>query len=176
MIKETTDKEQRDKHVSQYIEHIDEQILSKIIEERKRQGKTQADIARELRISVPAWSDIETGKNRLSLPFALFLMKLLNIEAFQKFTGDKSEVDNFVGKLLNTKDSLIELQRELIETAKAIRVLTSQPKDTKPENRNVQINLKATAEEKTEIVSYATEKNLPLIEAYIELVRKEKEK
>jgi len=90
---------------------------------RHQKGWNQADIAKRLNISIPAFSKIETGITDLNLSRLNQISKLFNLTVVQLLSdsdaGDNKEpgdeVNAITQKLQQRDDEVIKLQKKVIE-------------------------------------------------------------
>ena len=90
---------------------------------RHQKGWNQADIAKRLNISIPAFSKIETGITDLNLSRLNQISKLFNLTVVQLLSdsdaGDDKErgdeVNAITQKLQQRDDEVIKLQKKVIE-------------------------------------------------------------
>lgn len=96
---------------------------------RHQKSWSQEDVAKQLEISIPAFSKIETGitdinLSRLEQIAKLFEMTVVQLLTFNDKEGQESyntEVDSLTLKLHEREMELIELQKKIIELYEELR-------------------------------------------------------
>jgi transcriptional regulator with XRE-family HTH domain len=96
---------------------------------RHQKSWSQEDVAKQLEISIPAFSKIETGitdvnLSRLEQISKLFDMSVVQLLTFNDQEGLESyntEVENLTQKLHEREVELIDLQKKIIELYEEIR-------------------------------------------------------
>ena len=96
---------------------------------RHQKSWSQEDVAKQLEISIPAFSKIETGitdinLSRLEQIAKLFEMTVVQLLTFNDKEGHESyntEVDSLTLKLHEREMELIELQKKIIELYEELR-------------------------------------------------------
>jgi len=96
---------------------------------RHQKSWSQEDVAKQLEISIPAFSKIETGitdinLSRLEQIAKLFEMTVVQLLTFNDKEGQESyntEVDNLTIKLREREIELIDLQKKIIELYEELR-------------------------------------------------------
>lgn len=96
---------------------------------RHQKSWSQEDVAKQLEISIPAFSKIETGitdinLSRLEQIAKLFEMTVVQLLTFNDKEGQESyntEVDNLTLKLHEREMELIDLQKKIIELYEELR-------------------------------------------------------
>lgn len=81
-------------------------IGDQIKQSRKALGLSQADAAKKLKISTPAFCKIETGQTDLNLSRLLQISKTFKVSVMLLLNGNKDE--------LSTTDEIIALKKELL--------------------------------------------------------------
>jgi transcriptional regulator with XRE-family HTH domain len=175
-------KTRKEKDLTHITDGLEKIVIAKIKEERKKQGLTQEDIAEKLGVSQNTYKNIETGVGELSFPRFLALTKILGMtDVLGNEVKEITEADQtilYLKFLAEHKDSLLETAESLQTIVNSIKILLNplKEKNDSEGNRVNQINLKATEEEKALIKEFAKEKDLSLIDTFLELIKKEKEK
>jgi transcriptional regulator with XRE-family HTH domain len=98
---------------------------------RHQKSWSQEDVAKQLEISIPAFSKIETGitdvnLSRLEQISKLFDMSVVQLLTFNDQEGLESyntEVENLTQKLHEREVELIDLQKKIIELYEELRAL-----------------------------------------------------
>jgi transcriptional regulator with XRE-family HTH domain len=98
---------------------------------RHQKSWSQEDVAKQLEISIPAFSKIETGitdvnLSRLEQISKLFEMSVVQLLTFNDQEGLESyntEVENLTQKLHEREVELIDLQKKMIELYEELRSL-----------------------------------------------------
>lgn len=98
---------------------------------RHQKSWSQEDVAKQLEISIPAFSKIETGitdvnLSRLEQISKLFDMSVVQLLTFNDQEGLESyntEVENLTLKLHEREVELIDLQKKIIELYEELRAL-----------------------------------------------------
>ncbi|WP_395625496.1 helix-turn-helix domain-containing protein [Daejeonella sp.] len=98
---------------------------------RHQKSWSQEDVAKQLEISIPAFSKIETGitdinLSRLEQISKLFEMSVVQLLTFNDQEGLESyntEVENLSQKLHEREAELIDLQKKMIELYEELRSL-----------------------------------------------------
>jgi transcriptional regulator with XRE-family HTH domain len=98
---------------------------------RHQKSWSQEDVAKQLEISIPAFSKIETGitdvnLSRLEQISKLFDMSVVQLLTFNDQEGLESyntEVENLSQKLHEREVELIDLQKKIIELYEELRAL-----------------------------------------------------
>jgi transcriptional regulator with XRE-family HTH domain len=98
---------------------------------RHQKSWSQEDVAKQLEISIPAFSKIETGitdinLSRLEQISKLFEMSVVQLLTFNDQEGLESyntEVENLTQKLHEREVELIDLQKKMIELYEELRNL-----------------------------------------------------
>jgi transcriptional regulator with XRE-family HTH domain len=98
---------------------------------RHQKSWSQEDVAKQLEISIPAFSKIETGitdinLSRLEQISKLFEMSVVQLLTFNDQEGLESyntEVENLSQKLHEREVELIDLQKKMIELYEELRSL-----------------------------------------------------
>jgi len=98
---------------------------------RHQKSWSQEDVAKQLEISIPAFSKIETGitdvnLSRLEQISKLFEMSVVQLLTFNDQEGLESyntEVENLTQKLHEREIELIDLQKKMIELYEELRSL-----------------------------------------------------
>ena len=96
---------------------------------RHQKSWSQEDVAKQLEISIPAFSKIETGitdinLSRLEQISKLFEMSVVQLLTFNDQEGLESyntEVENLTQKLHEREVQLIDLQKKIIELYEELR-------------------------------------------------------
>ena len=96
---------------------------------RHQKSWSQEDVAKQLEISIPAFSKIETGitdinLSRLEQIAKLFEMTVVQLLTFNDKEGQESyntEVDSLTLKLREREMELIDLQKKIIELYEELR-------------------------------------------------------
>ncbi|WP_291401327.1 helix-turn-helix transcriptional regulator [Daejeonella sp.] len=96
---------------------------------RHQKSWSQEDVAKQLEISIPAFSKIETGitdinLSRLEQISKLFEMSVVQLLTFNDQEGLESyntEVENLTQKLHEREVELIDLQKKIIELYEELR-------------------------------------------------------
>lgn len=96
---------------------------------RHQKSWSQEDVAKQLEISIPAFSKIETGitdvnLSRLEQISKLFEMSVVQLLTFNDQEGLESyntEVENLTQKLHEREVELIDLQKKMIELYEELR-------------------------------------------------------
>jgi transcriptional regulator with XRE-family HTH domain len=96
---------------------------------RHQKSWSQEDVAKQLEISIPAFSKIETGitdinLSRLEQIAKLFEMTVVQLLTFNDIEGQESyntEVDSLTLKLHEREMELIDLQKKIIELYEELR-------------------------------------------------------
>lgn len=96
---------------------------------RHQKSWSQEDVAKQLEISIPAFSKIETGitdvnLSRLEQISKLFDMSVVQLLTFNDQEGLESyntEVENLTQKLHERETELIDLQKKIIELYEELR-------------------------------------------------------
>jgi len=96
---------------------------------RHQKSWSQEDVAKQLEISIPAFSKIETGitdinLSRLEQIAKLFEMTVVQLLTFNDAEGQESyntEVDSLTLKLHEREMELIDLQKKIIELYEELR-------------------------------------------------------
>ncbi|SDL66467.1 Helix-turn-helix domain-containing protein [Daejeonella rubra] len=96
---------------------------------RHQKSWSQEDVAKQLEISIPAFSKIETGitdinLSRLEQISKLFEMTVVQLLTFNDKEGQESyntEVDSLTLKLHEREMELIDLQKKIIELYEELR-------------------------------------------------------
>jgi transcriptional regulator with XRE-family HTH domain len=96
---------------------------------RHQKSWSQEDVAKQLEISIPAFSKIETGitdvnLSRLEQISKLFEMSVVQLLTFNDQEGLESyntEVENLTEKLHDREVELIDLQKKMIELYEELR-------------------------------------------------------
>ncbi|WP_395805992.1 helix-turn-helix domain-containing protein [Daejeonella sp.] len=96
---------------------------------RHQKSWSQEDVAKQLEISIPAFSKIETGitdinLSRLEQISKLFEMSVVQLLTFNDQEGLESyntEVENLTQKLHDREVELIDLQKKIIELYEELR-------------------------------------------------------
>jgi len=88
---------------------------------------TQQDVARQLNISIPAYSKYETGSTDINLSKIQKLAKIYNTTVVKLLSSDDEdsrshEVSMLKKKLSESQITVIELQAELLTFYKQVRV------------------------------------------------------
>lgn len=90
---------------------------------RLQRGWSQQDAAKQLDISIPAFSKIETGitdvnlsrLNQISKLFNLTVVQLLSTSDTEEVKGYANEIDTITQKLQQRDNEIIELQKKVID-------------------------------------------------------------
>ena len=98
---------------------------------RHQKSWNQEDVAKQLDISIPAFSKIETGitdinLSRLEQIAKLFEMTVVQLLTFNDMEGQErydTEVDSLTLKLHKREMELIDLQKKIIELYEELRAL-----------------------------------------------------
>lgn len=98
---------------------------------RHQKSWNQEDVAKQLEISIPAFSKIETGitdinLSRLEQIAKLFEMTVVQLLTFNDVEGQErynTEVDSLTLKLHKREMELIDLQKKIIELYEELRAL-----------------------------------------------------
>lgn len=84
----------------------------------------QGDVAKQLDISIPAYSKIETGVTDINLSRLQGIAQLYGISVVQLLAGDQKDDDQLASankKLLEREAQVIRLQKQLIELFEEVR-------------------------------------------------------
>lgn len=176
-------KTREEKDLSHITGGLEKAVIAKIREERRKKGLTQEMMAEKLGVSQNTYKNIETGIGELSFPRFLALTKILDMQdVLGNETKEITEEDKtilYLKFLTEHKESLLETADTLQTIANSIKLLLSPIKDkiqSDNDGRVNQINLKATEDEKALIKEFAKEKDMSLIDTFLELIKKEKGK
>ncbi|RZK17798.1 MAG: XRE family transcriptional regulator [Pedobacter sp.] len=82
-------------------------------------GLSQADVAKLLKISTPAFCKIETGQTDLNISRLLQIAKEFEVSMIQLITGEK-ESSNSSEDLINLKEQLLEKDEEINKLRKKV--------------------------------------------------------
>ncbi|MDR2274094.1 MAG: helix-turn-helix domain-containing protein [Sphingobacterium sp.] len=90
---------------------------------RHQKGWSQQDAAKQLEISIPAFSKIETGITDVNLSRLNQISKLFNLSVVQLLSSSDTveikeyvnEIDALTQKLQQRDDEIIELQKKVID-------------------------------------------------------------
>src|SRR5579875_966989 len=90
---------------------------------RHQKGWSQEDVAKQLDISIPAFSKIETGITDINLSrleqisklYEMSIVQLLTFNDAEQEEKSASEIESIQKKLVEREAELIELQKKVIE-------------------------------------------------------------
>lgn len=99
---------------------------------RQKNGWSQGDVARLLKISIPAFSKIETGVTDINISRLDQISKLFEVSSLEIISRgeNKSELGNFVeismlkDKLALKEQEITKLQKKIIELYEEIRTIS----------------------------------------------------
>lgn len=99
---------------------------------RQKNGWSQGDVARLLKISIPAFSKIETGVTDINISRLDQISKLFEVSSLEIISKgeNKSELGNFVeismlkDKLALKEQEITKLQKKIIELYEEIRTIS----------------------------------------------------
>ncbi|MDN3588726.1 helix-turn-helix transcriptional regulator [Pedobacter aquatilis] len=86
---------------------------------RVESGLSQADVARLLKISTPAFCKIETGQTDLNISRLLQISKLFKVPASELITGETYDSESIVD-LSDLKQQLVDKDEELNKLRKKV--------------------------------------------------------
>ena len=96
---------------------------------RHQKGWSQEDVAKQLDISIPAFSKIETGITDINLSrleqisklYEMTVVQLLTFNDAEQEQKSASELESIQKKLVEREAELIELQKKVIELYEELR-------------------------------------------------------
>lgn len=96
---------------------------------RHKKGWSQGEVAKKLKISIPAFSKIETGITDINISRLTQIAKLFDISTLQILSKDVenlhsgtiTEVNILKEKLSNQEDEILKLQKRVIDLYEEIR-------------------------------------------------------
>ena len=96
---------------------------------RQRQSWSQGEVARQLEISIPAFSKIETGITDVNMSrleqiatlFQVTVIDLISKEGEQHHSENAAEISMLKEKLALKEDEIINLQKKVIDLYEEIR-------------------------------------------------------
>lgn len=111
-------------------------IIGKNIRQlRQKNGWSQGEVAKKLKISIPAFSKIETGITDINISRLDQIAKLFDVSTLQIIskdinnvhTGSFTEVNALREKLSFQEDEIIKLQKKVIDLYEEIRSIAKKP-------------------------------------------------
>ena len=105
-------------------------IIGKNIRQlRQRNGWSQGEVAKRLKISIPAFSKIETGITDINISrldqianlFEVSTLEIISKEGETQSTGNSDEITSLKGKLASQEEEIIKLQKKVIDLYEEIR-------------------------------------------------------
>ena len=105
-------------------------IIGKNIRQlRQRNGWSQGEVAKRLKISIPAFSKIETGITDINISrldqianlFEVSTLEIISKEGETQTTGNSDEITSLKGKLASQEEEIIKLQKKVIDLYEEIR-------------------------------------------------------
>ncbi|TKC10600.1 helix-turn-helix transcriptional regulator [Pedobacter polaris] len=102
---------------------------------RHKNGWSQADVAQQLKISIPAYSKIETGITDVNISrldqiarlFDVSSLQLIAKDAENLHAGSSTEIGVLRDKLVLQEDEIIKLQKKVIDLYEEIRGMAKKP-------------------------------------------------
>lgn len=96
---------------------------------RHQKGWSQEDVAKQLDISIPAFSKIETGITDINLSrleqisklYEMSVVQLLTFNDTEQEQKSASEIESMQKKLVEREAELIDLQKKVIELYEELR-------------------------------------------------------
>ena len=96
---------------------------------RHQKGWSQEDVAKQLDISIPAFSKIETGITDINLSrleqisklYEMTVVQLLTFNDIEQEQKSASEIESIQKKLVEREAELIDLQKKVIELYEELR-------------------------------------------------------
>lgn len=96
---------------------------------RHQKGWSQEDVAKQLDISIPAFSKIETGITDINLSrleqisklYEMSVVQLLTFNDAEQEQKSASEIESMQKKLVERETELIDLQKKVIELYEELR-------------------------------------------------------
>ncbi|WP_419803249.1 helix-turn-helix domain-containing protein [Mucilaginibacter sp.] len=96
---------------------------------RHQKGWSQEDVAKQLDISIPAFSKIETGITDINLSrleqisklYEMTVVQLLTFNDIEQEQKSASEIESVQKKLVEREAELIDLQKKVIELYEELR-------------------------------------------------------
>lgn len=96
---------------------------------RHQKGWSQEDVAKQLDISIPAFSKIETGITDINLSrleqisklYELSVVQLLTFNDTEQEQKSATEIESMQKKLVERETELIDLQKKVIELYEELR-------------------------------------------------------
>lgn len=96
---------------------------------RHQKGWSQEDVAKQLDISIPAFSKIETGITDINLSrleqisklYEMTIVQLLTFNDAEQEQKSTSEIETMQKKLVEREAELLELQKKVIELYEELR-------------------------------------------------------
>ena len=96
---------------------------------RHQKGWSQEDVAKQLDISIPAFSKIETGITDINLSrleqisklYEMTVVQLLTFNDTEQEQKSASEIESMQKKLVEREAELIDLQKKVIELYEELR-------------------------------------------------------
>ncbi len=96
---------------------------------RHQKGWSQEDVAKQLDISIPAFSKIETGITDINLSrleqisklYEMSVVQLLTFNDIEQEQKSASEIESMQKKLVEREAELIDLQKKVIELYEELR-------------------------------------------------------
>lgn len=105
-------------------------IIGKNIRQlRQRNGWSQGEVAKRLKISIPAFSKIETGITDINISrldqianlFEVSTLEIISKDGETQSTGSSEEITSLKGKLASQEEEIIKLQKKVIDLYEEIR-------------------------------------------------------
>ncbi|WP_256004544.1 MULTISPECIES: helix-turn-helix domain-containing protein [Pedobacter] len=96
---------------------------------RQRKGWSQGDVARQLKISIPAFSKIETGITDINVSrlaqiaelFEVSTVEIISKEDENPHAEHAAEIGTLKAKLTQREEEIIRLQKKIIDLYEEIR-------------------------------------------------------
>ena len=96
---------------------------------RQKKGWSQGDVAKQLKISIPAFSKIETGITDINISrldqiaklFDVSMLQIISKDAGNLNSGSFTEVNLLREKIAAQEDEIIKLQKKVIDLYEEIR-------------------------------------------------------
>lgn len=105
-------------------------IIGKNIKQlRQKKGWSQAEVAKRLKISIPAFSKIETGitdinisrLNQIAKVFEMSTLEIISSGCLKEGDIDLQEVNDLKAKVSSQEDEITWLQKKVIDLYEEIR-------------------------------------------------------
>lgn len=99
---------------------------------RHKYGWSQGEVAKKLKISIPAFSKIENGITDVNISRLVQIAKMFDVTALQIMSKDQedllagsiTEVNSLKERIASQEDEIVQLQKKVIDLYEEIRVFS----------------------------------------------------